>query len=294
MTEHQSVLQREVVEAVDPAARRIIDATVGAGGHAAAMLSRATKAELLGIDQDESMLIIAKLRLLRFADRVNLILGNFRDITAAAADIGWTRADAILFDLGIASVQLADPDRGLSFQTDSPLDMRLDREQDLTAARIVNTWREHDLLDLFRRLGEEPFARTIARSIVDQRRNQPLTSTVELARTIDQAIPARERYRRKIHPATNVFRALRMTVNDELGALQAALPQATELLSPGGKLLVVSFHSLEDRPVKQFMRSAHSLTVLTKKPITPSTAEVALNPRARSAKLRIAIKRDTG
>lgn len=287
---HIPVLVKEVVEAVPEEARRIIDATVGAGGHGEAMLKKARRATLLGIDQDETMLVLARRRLERYADRVNLALANFRDLPWAANEIGWEWADIILFDLGVSSPQLADPQRGLSFQSDGPLDMRLDRSQTLTAATIVNKWKERDLVHLFKKIGEEPYASRIARQIGVARREKPLATTRELVQVIAAAIPARRRLTGNTHFATNVFRALRMAVNDELGALREALPAAIRLLAPGGKLLVISFHSLEDRIVKQTFREAVDLEVVTKKPISAGSREVEDNPRARSAKLRIARK----
>lgn len=285
------VLLKESVTAIPPSTRRIIDCTLGSGGHAVHFLQKAPQAELLGIDQDESMLSHAKRLLVPFASRVNLMVANFRELNAAAHDIQWNWADVIFFDLGISSMQLDDPQRGFSFQTEGPLDMRLDSQQKLTAADIVNTWDSRALADLFRSLGEEPFARSIAHSIARHRRLQPIHTTTKLVEVIEAAMPARERYKRKTHFATSIFRALRMAVNDELGALRLALPQATDLLTPGGLLLVITFHSLEDRIVKHFFRDSAQLTVKTKKPIVPSPDEVTLNPRARSAKLRIAIKR---
>ncbi len=292
--EHLPVLLEESVDAIPADAKRIIDCTLGLGGHAIRFLKKAEKAELLGIDQDESMLLRAKESFGPYASRVNLMVANFRELNAAATDIQWDWADVIFFDLGISSSQLNDPLRGLSFQVDGPLDMRLDSQQILTAGEIVNTWEEHSLADLFRSLGEEPFARSIARAIVRNRKKKALVTTLDLVMTIERAFPPKERYRRRVHFATNVFRALRMAVNDELAALKQTLPQAVDLLAPGGRLLVITFHSLEDRIVKRFLRDSFELAVETKKPISPSAAEIAANPRARSAKLRIAVKSNTG
>lgn len=290
--EHIPVLETEIVKNTPGQAQRIVDATLGAGGHARSMLVKAPKAELLGIDQDERMLAVAQKALQDVSDRVNLMRGNFREIKEAAADIDWVWADVILFDLGLASPQLADPAYGLSFQTSGPLDMRLDRAQALTASTIVNTWKEADLVKLLQELGQEPFAARIAHRIVSARRKTPIATTEKLMRIVEEAVPARVRYKRSIHPATNPFRALRMAVNDELGALEEALPKAIELLSPGSVLMVISFHSLEDRIVKQAFKSNQLLSVMTKKPITPSEEEIAANPRSRSAKLRIVLKRE--
>lgn len=291
---HQPVLLEKVLECVPADARRIIDATLGSGGHARSMLKKAPRAELLGIDLDEAMARQAKENLSIFSDRVNIVVGNFREIKEAANDIGWNWADFILFDLGVSSLQLDDPQRGMSFQALGPLDMRFDRHRELTAAKIVNFWSEHDLARLFHELGEEPFARRIASAIVKARRLRPLATTGDLVDVVASVLPAKVRIRRPPHFATNVFRALRMAVNDELGSLKEALPKAVTLLAPGGKILVISFHSLEDRIVKQAFRANPALKVVTKKPITPEKAEITANPRARSAKLRIGRKLTAG
>ena len=297
---HTPVLLGAVLDAlrIRPGAW-IVDATVGAGGHAAAMLEAAgPEGRLLGIDQDPQALALAGERLARFGPRVRLVHACFDQLAAVAAAEGMTAVDAILMDLGVSSMHLDDPARGFSFQKEGPLDMRMDPTHGgLTAADIVNTWEEEELADLLRRYGEERHHRRIARQIAQQR---PFSGTVELARAIEQVLPRRE----KIHPATRTFQALRIAVNDELGALERALPQAVALLKPGGRLAVISFHSLEDRIVKRFLRQeatdcicppgqpvctcGHRATVrpVTRKPVTASAAEVAANPRSRSARLR--------
>ncbi len=303
---HISVLLAQVVDllAVPPGAV-IIDGTVGAGGHAAALLQAAgPEGRLLGIDQDASALALARERLAPFGTRVSLAHACFDEMAGLAAGAGIGAADAILLDLGVSSMHLDDPARGFSFLRDGPLDMRMNPDGDgPSAEEIVNTWAESDLADLIFRYGEDRLARSIARRIVQAR---PLVSTRALAETIEAAVPMR--LREKIHPATRTFQALRIAVNDELGALERVLPQAIGLLKPGGRLGVISFHSLEDRIVKQVFRDEStdclcppeqpvctcghraSLRLVTRKPVTAEAAEVALNPRSRSAKLRVAEK----
>jgi 16S rRNA (cytosine1402-N4)-methyltransferase len=279
-----------------------IDGTLGGAGHAAAMLdATAPNGRLLGFDADPEAVARAKVRLITFGDRVVLVQANFRDMAAQAAEHGFARVKAILLDLGVSSYQVASASRGFSFQTDGPLDMRLDPRTPLTAAEIVNEWQPDELADVIYRYGEERQSRRLARAIVAAR---PLDTTGQLATVVSRA--AAQRGHQRIHPATRVFQALRIAVNDELGALQAALSQLPGLLMPGGRFGVITFHSLEDRIVKQFIqrevrdcvcpsdfpvcRCAHKATLraVTGRPISPSEAEISINPRSRSAKLRIA------
>lgn len=299
---HIPVMVQEVLTAlaVRPGGR-YIDCTVGGGGHAAAILAAAYPGgRLLAIDRDPDAIAAASQRLDAYRDMVELAEGNFADLAAIAEAHGWTEADGILFDLGLSSLQLADETRGFSFQVEAPLDMRFDPRQGLTAADIVNTYREEEIADILWRYGEERQSRRIARQIV---RSRPITTTSQLARLVEQAVGGA---RSRIHPATRTFQALRIAVNGELESLPAALQQAHGLLGMGGRLVVISYHSLEDRIVKQFIQRESrdcicppglpvctcghraSLRPVTRRALKPSPAEVALNPRSRSARLRAA------
>lgn len=255
-----------------------LDATVGGGGHSAQILAAAPDVQIIAIDRDADALAAARAKL--GSDRVVYWHGNFADYEPPP---GLQLAGAIA-DLGVNSYQLDTAERGFSFQQCAPLDMRLDRRQELTAAEIVNHWNEADLANLLYTYGEERLARRIARRIVAQR---PLATTTELAEAIAAAVPASYRYGR-IHPATRSFQALRIAVNGELDALERFLERAPHWLQPGGKLAAISFHSLEDRIVKHSLREHPLLRVLTKKPLVADEAERQANPRSRSAKLRLA------
>ena len=285
---HVPVLYYEVMAALNIIANgTYIDGTLGGGGHAQGMLERSSPAgRLLGLDRDPRALEIAQQRLQAFAGRLIVVNRSFAAIGEVARAHGFTQADGILLDLGLSSLQLADPARGFSLLSDGPLDMRFDPTHILQADEIVNHWSEHELADMVYRYGEEPRSRQIARAIV---RNRPLHSTTELAAVIARGAQRRGR----IHPATRTFQALRIAVNDELTEIERALPQSVELLQRGGRLAVIAFHSLEDRLVKNFMRAqqqAGLLSILTKKPLTATAAEASANPRSRSAKLRIAVR----
>ena len=297
---HIPVLLNEVLQGLDPApGRRLVDATAGGGGHSEALLERG--ATVLSLDQDADAMAVIESRLQRFGERSVRVRSNFRQFPQRLAELGWGPVDGILLDIGVSSWQIDAPERGFSFQTDGPLDMRMDDRAELTAADVVAGWSERDLMTAFFKYGEEPRARRIARAIVERRRQQPLGTTADLAALIEQAAPRRGR----LHPATKVFQALRMVVNDELGALEEALQATPNWLSPGGRLAVISFHSLEDRLVKRFMQQHAKaeldqpewpaprpnpdfcFKLLTKRPITPGEEELARNPRARSARLRV-------
>lgn len=282
-TKHLPVLLQEVLEGLEvKRGGSYIDTTVGTGGHAIAILERiGATGQLLGIDFDPQMLKVAKENLANYKGRVTLTVGNFREVAEISRKHGFHNVDGILFDLGLSSLQLEWAERGFSFQQEGPLDMRFSPEQEMTAAKLINHLPEKELADLIFRYGEEPRSRAIARAIVHHR---PLKTTKELAGVVARAA----RRRGRIHPATRTFQALRIAVNDELAALEEALPQAVDLLHPGGRLAVISFHSLEDRIVKNFFRSEERLQMITPKPLRPDRDEIQANPRARSARLRIA------
>lgn len=269
----------------------ILDCTVGLGGHAEAMLEAAgPRALLIGMDADESNLAAAKARLSRFTGRVRLFHGNFAHVDEALGEAGVAGVDALLADLGLASTQLDDPERGFSFEADGPLDMRLDRRSGRTAADIVNSLDAEQLADLIYLYSQERYSRRIARAIVSARKGGRIERTRRLAEIVVGAIPAAAaRSRRGVHPATRPFMALRAAVNDALGCLEKLLSMLPELLAGGGRAAVISFHSLEDRRVKRAfadLAATGRARLLTKKPITASAEQVRANPRSRSAKLR--------
>ena len=256
-----------------------LDATVGGGGHSALILAAAPDVRVTAIDQDEQAIAAAQAKLAAFKDRVQFHRTNF-----AAFQPGEQKFDGILADLGVSSAQFDIPDRGFSFRHPAPLDMRMDQQQDLTAANLINHWDETKLADIFYTYGEERLSRRIARRIVDRR---PFETTTELAEAIAYSVPKSYRYGR-IHPATRVFQALRIAVNQELSVLETFIDRAPHWLKPEGKIAIISFHSLEDRIVKHRFRESELLKVLTKKPILPQDDEVTANVRSRSAKLRLA------
>ncbi len=282
MASHVPVLVDAVIEFLRPEPDAgFIDATLGAGGHAEALLQRTgPSGRLLGIDQDADALDLARARLEAFGPRIVIRRSNFGDIGPVARDEGFGAVQGILADLGVSSMMLDQPDRGFSFQSDGPLDMRMDRRQATTAADLVNQMDERELANLIYEYGEERRSRPIARSIV---RRRPHTTTRRLVAAIEGVTGPKRPGR--IHPATRTFMALRIAVNDELGRLREFLQAAPDLLRPGGRLAVITFHSIEDRIVKQTMREIGG--VLTKKVVTASESEKLTNPRARSAKLRV-------
>lgn len=285
---HEPVLVREVLDLLGPEpGQRFIDGTVGLGGHAAGALGLLLPGgRLLGLDCDESALAVAEQRLSAFRGHVELVHGNFRDIAAIARGAGFGEADGILLDLGVSGLQLQTPSRGFSFESDGPLDMRMDGRQRTTAGSLVARSSARELERIFRDYGEERYARRIARAVVAERRR--VRGTRDLAELVERVVPRRER---RIRPCTRVFQALRIAVNDELGALEAALDAVPGLLAAGGRVAVISFHSLEDRIVKRRFRElakAGEMEVVTRKPVRPSASEVAANRRSRSARLRVA------
>jgi 16S rRNA (cytosine1402-N4)-methyltransferase len=307
-TDHVPVLADQVREAlaVQPG-ETVVDATFGAGGHAeliAADLRGSGK--LIAIDRDPSVRTYFDRLRRRTGVPGRFLRGEFSDVLEQLAANG-SRADAVLFDLGVSSMQIDRPERGFSYATDAPLDMRMDPGAEVDARELVNEAGERELARIFREYGDERYARPIARAILRRRREQPFERTGELVETIKAAIPAPARFGEG-HPAKRVFQALRIAVNDELGSLEAALPSALEMLRPGGRLVVISFHSLEDRFTKRFLRSRErgctcppdvpicvcghepELRALSRRPVKPSPQELAANPRASSARLRAAVK----
>lgn len=288
---HVPVLSRELIEGlvVRPGGH-YLDATVGGGGHTQLILETAPDVQVTAIDQDEEAITVAKTHLAPYRDRVQFVLTNF-----AAYKPEQITFDGIIADLGVSSYHFDTAERGFSFRHSAALDMRMDRRQALTAAEVINHWDETQLADIFFKYGEERFSRRIARRIVEQR---PFKTTTELAEAIAQSVPRQYRYgksrsqarQKTIHPATRVFQALRIVVNEELTSLETFLNRVSIWLNPGGRIGIISFHSLEDRLVKHSLRASPLLQVLTKKPITPQADELATNPRSRSAKLRIAEK----
>ncbi|MBI3738718.1 MAG: 16S rRNA (cytosine(1402)-N(4))-methyltransferase RsmH [Chloroflexi bacterium] len=302
-TPHKPVLYKEIIHALQPKrSGRYIDGTLGAGGHARGILEAcAPDGRLLGLDLDPQALALARENLAPYGERVVLVQASYVSLLDVLHSLGWNSVDGIVLDLGVSSMQLDAPERGFSFQTDAPLDMRFNPDLGLTAAQLVNTTPEAELADLLFKYGEEPRARKIAGMIVQAR---PITTTKPLADIVKRAYPGHSR----VHPATRTFQALRIAVNDELSVLENALPNAVAALRSGGRLAVISFHSLEDRIVKDFFRRESKdqinppyeriyeverkavLKEINRKPITPDEDEIEQNPRARSAKLRVAEK----
>jgi 16S rRNA (cytosine1402-N4)-methyltransferase len=282
---HVSVLYQEILDSLAPRdGGRYIDGTLGAGGHAKGILQAAfPTGRLLGLDADASMLPIAAATLGLFGERAILVHSNFARLLDVAAQEDFLPVDGIVLDLGISSIQLSDAARGFSFLTDGALDMRLNTDAETTAADLVNSLDETSLANLIFRYGEERASRRIARAIV---RARPLTTAAQLAQVIEKAVGRHGR----MHPATRTFQAVRIAVNAELQVLEAVLPQIAPALAPGGRIAIISFHSLEDRIVKNFFRASKELKIVTKRPICPTETEIDSNPKSRSAKLRVAEK----
>ncbi len=301
---HQPVLYQKVLDAIKPTSGRVyLDGTLGAGGHARGILTEsAPDGKLVGLDLDPEALAIARQQLFAFRDRTVIKQASYRQAPGIVRDLEWEPVHGILLDLGVSSMQIDRPERGFSFMTDGPLDMRFNQGIGLSAADLVNTLSESEIADILWKFGEERYSRRIARAIVDAR---PIHSTRDLASVVAKAVPG---YSAHIHPATRTFQALRIATNKELETVAAALPELMEILAPGGRIAVISFHSLEDRIVKRFFRKESkdcicppeqpictcdhvaSLNVITKKPLTASEEEVQENPRSSSAKLRVAEK----
>ena len=303
---HVSVLLHECIENLNIRPDGIyLDGTLGLGGHSYEIASRLTSGRLIGIDRDETAIERAGRRLAPFADRVTLVHGNFSEAAAILDDLGIEGVDGMLFDLGVSSPQLDEAQRGFSYMNDAPLDMRMDASSPLTAREIINTWSEERLNRILWDYGEERYARRITGAILRARQEKPIETTLELVDIIKSAMPAAA-LREKQHPAKRTFQAVRIAVNDELGEVETMMDTAPDKLNKGGRLCVISFHSLEDRIVKNGIAARENgctcpreapictcgfvktLKSVSRKPILPSAEEIAENPRARSAKLRVA------
>jgi 16S rRNA (cytosine1402-N4)-methyltransferase len=308
---HQPVMLDRVAELLRPRSGGVyLDATLGLGGHAERLLeASAPDGRVIGLDRDPAALALARQRLAWAGDRLTAVAASFADLAEVAERLGLAAVDGVVYDLGVSSLQLDQPDRGFSYRADAPLDMRMDPTTGITAAEVLATYPRAELARVLREYGEERFAGRIARFVDEARRRAPISTTGQLVELVKAAVPAAAR-RTGPHPARRAFQALRIEVNRELDALEASLPQAIELLAPGGRLVVLAYHSLEDRIVKRALADAGgrpvqgpprlpvdlpaarpaSVAVLTRRPETPTPAEVAANPRAESAKLRAAEK----
>lgn len=307
--QHKSVLLQECIDALNIRPDGIyLDGTLGGAGHSSQIARRLTEGgRLIGVDRDRTALAAAKERLAPYADRVTLVHSNFAEIDAILDSLGIPAVDGMLFDLGVSSPQLDDASRGFSYMADAPLDMRMDKDDALTAGEVVNTWPQGELRRILYDYGEERYAPQIAAAICRAREKAPVETTLELVDIIRSAMPA-QALREKQHPAKRSFQAIRIAVNDELGAVSRMMQAAVGRLNPGGRLAVITFHSLEDRIVKSEMQQAARgctcppefpvcvcgkkplVKLVTRKPIVSDPAELEENPRARSAKLRVAEK----
>jgi len=307
--QHKSVLLQECIDALNIRPDGIyLDGTLGGAGHSSQIARRLTEGgRLIGVDRDRTALAAAKERLAPYADRVTLVHSNFAEIDAILDSLGIPAVDGMLFDLGVSSPQLDDASRGFSYMADAPLDMRMDKDDALTAGEVVNTWPQGELRRILYDYGEERYAPQIAAAICRAREKAPVETTLELVDIIRSAMPA-QALREKQHPAKRSFQAIRIAVNDELGAVSRMMQAAVGRLNPGGRLAVITFHSLEDRIVKSEMQQAARgctcppefpvcicgkkslVKLVTRKPIVSGPAELEENPRARSAKLRVAEK----
>jgi len=283
MSYHTSVLLQETLDFLNVQnGKQYIDATLGGGGHTKEILERGGK--VLGIDADQDALDYVGTK-----ENLTVAKGNFKDIDRLARENGFENVAGILFDLGISSHHVDDAERGFSFQKEGPLDMRMDRELGVSAADLVNVLHKGQLYELFTKFGEERFAKSIAQGIVNARQNHPITTTTELSQIVSRIVP-RSATAKHINPATRIFQALRIVVNDELTSIEEALPKAIELLGKNGRIVVISFHSLEDRIIKRaFLAYAEEGIgrILTKRPLIPTEQEQETNKRSRSAKLRV-------
>ncbi|MFW0779864.1 16S rRNA (cytosine(1402)-N(4))-methyltransferase RsmH [Rossellomorea marisflavi] len=309
MFKHTTVLLKETVDGLNIQPDGIyVDCTLGGAGHSEYLAGQlSSQGHLYCFDQDETAIAHAKEKLEAFSDRITFVQSNFRNLKAELANLDVHNVDGVLYDLGVSSPQLDTPERGFSYHHDAPLDMRMDLQGELSAFHVVNHWSFEDLVRIFYRYGEEKFSKQIARKIEAAREKKPIETTGELVELIKEGIPAPAR-RKGGHPAKRVFQAIRIAVNDELGAFEDSLEQAIDILSPGGRVSVITFHSLEDRMCKTMFKEKAAgpqlppglpvipegyepeLKLITRKPILPSEDELEMNNRARSAKLRIAEK----
>jgi 16S rRNA (cytosine1402-N4)-methyltransferase len=310
---HHPVMVERVVGLLRPHPGGVyLDATLGLGGHAERLLAAsAPDGRVIGLDRDPAALALARERLAGAGERLLTVAASFADLAEVAERLGVVAVDGVLYDLGVSSLQLDEPARGFSYRADAPLDMRMDPTGGITAAEVLNTYPRAELARILREYGEDRWAGRIARFVDEARRRRPIRTTGQLVELVKAAVPAAAR-RTGPHPARRAFQALRIEVNRELDALQASLPQAIDLLAPGGRLVVLAYHSLEDRIVKQALNAAAGrddqpparlpvtlpsparVAVLTRRPETPTAAEIAANPRAESAKLRAAEKLRSG
>lgn len=309
MFEHTTVLLHEAVDGLNIKPDGIyVDCTLGGAGHSALILSKLSeKGKLFAFDQDEIAIANAKAKLAQFEDKITIIKSNFSNIKAELLAYGVHYVDGVLYDLGVSSPQLDNPERGFSYHHDAPLDMRMDQDSSVSAYDVINSWRYEDLVRIFFQYGEEKFSKQIARKIEAAREIKPIETTFELVELIKEGIPAPAR-RKGGHPAKRIFQAIRIAVNDELGVFEKSLEDAMDILNPGGRISVITFHSLEDRICKVAFKKASDtpdlppglpiipkeyqpdMKLITRKPIGPSEEELLDNNRARSAKLRIAEK----
>ncbi len=309
MFKHTTVLLNEAVEGLNIQPDGIyVDCTLGGAGHSELILSRLSdKGRLIAFDQDETAIMNAEKKLEPYKEKLTIVKSNFSNLKEEIHNLGITHVDGVLYDLGVSSPQLDTPERGFSYHHDAPLDMRMDSDADISAYDVVNNWKYEDLVRIFFRYGEEKFSKQIARKIEAARETKPVETTGELVELIKEAIPAPAR-RKGGHPAKRVFQAIRIAVNDELGVFEDSIGQAISLLNQGGRISVITFHSLEDRICKAAFKKASDLPnlppglpvipdefqpdlkLITRKPIVPSEVELEENNRARSAKLRIAEK----
>ncbi len=309
MFEHKTVLLHEAVDGLNIKPDGIyVDCTLGGAGHSALILSKLSETgKLYAFDQDEVAIGNAKVKLSQYEDKITIIKSNFSNIKAELLAYGVHHVDGVLYDLGVSSPQLDNPERGFSYHHDAPLDMRMDQDSSVSAYDVINSWRYEDLVRIFFQYGEEKFSKQIARKIEAAREIKPIETTFELVELIKEGIPAPAR-RKGGHPAKRIFQAIRIAVNDELGVFEKSLQEAMSILNPGGRISVITFHSLEDRICKVAFKKASDtpdlppglpiipkeyqpeMKLITRKPIGPSEEELLENNRARSAKLRIAEK----
>ena len=306
MAKHVPVLLNECIESLNIQPDGIyVDGTVGLGGHSSEIVRHLTTGRLICIDRDETAIERSRERLKEWKDKITFVHGNFCDVAAILKEMEIPKVNGMLFDLGVSSPQLDEGDRGFSYMTDAPLDMRMDRSDTLSAWLIVNKWPQEKLEYIIKVYGEERYARLIAAAVIRARAEQTINTTGQLVEIIKKAVPAAA-LREKQHPAKRTFQAIRIAVNDELGAVEKMMEEAPDLLAPGGRLAVISFHSLEDRIVKKGIQSrengctcpreapictcgfVQTLKSVNRKPITASEQELEENPRSRSAKLRVA------